>query len=109
MAIAVPKGKWPNHWPEKTVMTTNPRKSIRTKPIVFHKFQIGDVEDPWVYCAAPIYEWQTTEKGKWCAENCEGEMYLTSHADPVTYGYGFAIHGQLSDKNLTYYRLRWPD
>ena len=29
---------------------------------------MGDVEDPEIYCAEPIYQWQQTPAGKWCME-----------------------------------------
>ena len=32
--------------------------------MIFHQFNLGDVEDPDIYAAQPIWEWQQTEKGK---------------------------------------------
>ena len=37
--------------------------------IELHEFNMGDVEDPYLYAAEPIYQWQQTEKGKWAMEH----------------------------------------
>ena len=36
--------------------------AIRT---LLHEFRLGDVEDPEIYAAQPIWEWQQTEAGAW--------------------------------------------
>jgi hypothetical protein len=33
--------------------------------MILHEFTMGDVEDPYLYAAFPISEWQATEHGKW--------------------------------------------
>jgi hypothetical protein len=33
------------------------------KTMIFHEFTLGDVEDPEIYAAQPLCEWQTTEMG----------------------------------------------
>lgn len=33
--------------------------------MVVHTFNVGDVEDPFVYAAEPIWKWENTEQGKW--------------------------------------------
>ena len=32
--------------------------------VVVHKIRMGDVEDPDLYVAEPIYNWQQTDAGK---------------------------------------------
>lgn len=108
MAIVSKKQTWPNHFPnEKLRLESNPRKSMHTTKVTFHTFSIGDCEDPVLYAAYPISEWQQTEKGKWCCDNAEGEIVLHTFADPITFGYKAIISGSLNDKNLTYYKLKW--
>jgi hypothetical protein len=75
------------------------------RKVVLHKFRMGDVEDPELYAAQPIYEWQQTEIGKWCMENATDLEYHTN-IDHATMGYSVAITGILSGKHLTYFLLK---
>jgi hypothetical protein len=74
--------------------------------INFHSFRLGDVEDPDIYAAQPIYEWQQTEKGKWVMEYAHD---LTYHVitDNESWGYKVVIRGGLSEKAAVEYFLKW--
>jgi hypothetical protein len=74
--------------------------------ILLYSFTLGDVEDPELYAAQPIWEWQQTEAGKWCMEHAK-DLHWTSGTDFNAYGYKFNIVGTLSPEDCTYYRLRW--
>lgn len=77
--------------------------------ITFHTFQMGDVDDVDVYVAAPIYDWQQTEHGRWVMKNAQDLKYYTS-ADPSTFGYRVSIIGELEHGPLvTEYFLKWPN
>lgn len=105
--MAITGKKW---WmPERHPLYRIPRQSMQTHKVVVHRFTIGDVEEPYLYAAGPIREWEQSEKGRWCLENCEGEMTMISRPDSMMYGYEVAIQGELSDKNLTYFRLKFGD
>ena len=69
---------------------------------------MGDVEDVEIYVAQPIYEWQQTEAGKWCMEHAENLHYLTEF-DPIVFGYQITIAGDLKDKLVTEFLLRWKN
>lgn len=76
--------------------------------INFHTFTMGDVEDPEIYAAEPIHQWQQTEQGRWVMKHAHN---LTYHQQPdaVTWGYRFVIRGDLNDpRKITEYFLRWP-
>ena len=107
MAITLSK-TWPNQLPEKLRIHQNPRIGMSTRTVVLHTFDVGDVEDPMLYSMIPINEWRQSDKGKWCMENCEGEMYLCSSADAVSFGYKIALQGQMSEQNYTFFKLKWP-
>ena len=32
--------------------------------LVVHEFTLGDVDDPEIYAAVPLYEWQLSDAGK---------------------------------------------
>ena len=36
---------------------------------VVYQFKIGDVEDPEIYAAEPLWQWQQSEAGKWIMEH----------------------------------------
>ena len=59
--------------------------------ITLHTFTMGDVEDPYLYAAFPISEWQKTEHGQWVMEHVVGEPIFWWRADPNSYGFRVAI------------------
>ena len=75
--------------------------------IALHTCTMGDVEDPYLYAAFPISEWQKTEKGRWVMEHAIGESTFWCRADPNTYGFRVTIQGELSDVDCTYFELKW--
>lgn len=72
-----------------------------------HKFRMGDCEDPELYVAQPIYEWQQTEHGKWVMKHGKDTQYHM-HVDPITYGYQVVITAHITPKRWTEYCLRFP-
>ena len=39
------------------------------KEVVVHSFSLGDVDDPDLYAAQPLYEWEKSEAGQWVMKN----------------------------------------
>jgi hypothetical protein len=76
------------------------------KKIIVHRFFMGDVEDPEIYAAQPIWEWQQTPKGAWLMKNGD-DLTFHIHMNPATYGYDVHITCGLEGKKLTEYYLRW--
>jgi hypothetical protein len=73
----------------------------------FHRFNVGDVEDPEIIAGWPIAEWQKTEKGQWVMRNAHDLTYH-SQIDKNYWGYDFVIRGTITDpKKVTEYLLRW--
>lgn len=66
---------------------------------------MGDVEDPEIYCAQSIYEWQQTEQGKWCMEKATDTTFNIM-ADPNGFEYRVTITGWLSGKYATFYAIK---
>lgn len=68
---------------------------------------MGDVEDPDIYAAQPIYEWQQTEQGTWAMEHAHDLTYYIG-ADPHGFGYLITIRGDLvKGPLLTEYLLKY--
>jgi len=72
---------------------------------ILTSFQMGDVEDPELYCAEPIWRWQQTEQGKWCMDHAEDVRY-NIYPDDYSYGYKVTITGILEGKYATLYALK---
>ena len=107
MAIRSSK-RWPDQLPERFALHENPRNTVRTRKVILHSFPVGDVEDPFFYASLPIQEWRATEKGQWCMEHCEGEIYFCSSPDQETFGYHVALQGEMTEQNFTFFKLKWP-
>lgn len=73
--------------------------------IILHEFTMMDCEDPQIYIAQPIYEWQKTEIGKWCMENAT-DLEYHYNLEHTTMGYRVVITGALGGKNLSYFLLK---
>ncbi len=72
---------------------------------IVHRFSMGDVEDPEVYMAQPIYDWQQTDHGKWVMANTKDPTYHIN-ADPISFGYQIVITAHVTPKRWTEYILR---
>ena len=75
--------------------------------VVCHKIRMGDVEDPDLFVAEPIWQWQQTEMGKWVMENAVQEPLWQRMADPVMWGHKYIITAEFEGKKLTEYYLRF--
>jgi hypothetical protein len=75
--------------------------------VVAHQFNLGDVDDPEIYAASPIWEWQQSEPGKFIMEHAVNKPEWHRHLDHTTYGYQYAITAELEAKKLSEFYLRW--
>ena len=98
-----------NRIPDTLKLHTLPSNSFNLHKVILYKCFIGDVEDPYIWAADPIMRWQDTEQGRWCLDNCEGDIVFHTAVDHRGLGYQVVIQGNLNDKNLTYFKLRWGD
>lgn len=82
---------------------------VEVRQILVHRFKIGDVDDPEIYAAEPIYNWQQTDAGKWVMSHAvEPPVWHRYHAT-VTYDYEYAITAKLTAKDITYFWLKWGE
>lgn len=75
--------------------------------LIVHSFTLSDVEDPELYAAGPIWDWQQSPPGIWVLEHCIKEPYFTTALDPYSYGYVIRIIADLENEDVTYYNLKW--
>lgn len=74
--------------------------------VVFHSFTLGDVDDPDIYVAQPISEWQQTEQGQWVMAHCSDPRYSYS-PDATSWGHRVRLYGDLSDPDAIFFQLKW--
>ena len=76
------------------------------REVVVHEFTMGDVEDPELYAAEPLYKWEKSEEGQWIMEHAIETPCWYRIPDMLQYGYRFQVRAKLSGPRLTEYLLR---
>ena len=76
------------------------------REVVVHEFTMGDVEDPDLYAAEPLWKWQQSEIGQWVMENAVETPSWYRIPDTLQYGYKFQVRAKLMGPRLTEYLLR---
>lgn len=82
-------------------------QAVRFSDVCVHEFTMGDVEDPELYAAHPLWEWQQSEQGQWVMEHAVETPYWISAADYTTYGYKVKVMARLSDPDKTFWTLKY--
>lgn len=80
---------------------------VTTKEIVVHTFQMGDVDDPDLYAAEPLYQWQQSDQGKWVMERAVETPVWHRMADPINWGHKYMVTATFQEKHLTEFYLRF--
>jgi hypothetical protein len=74
---------------------------------VVHTINMGDVEDPDLFVASPIYDWQQTEAGKFIMEKSNPAPIWFRNVSMNTYGVTYTIVASLEDADYTYWSLKY--
>ena len=80
---------------------------VRFSDICVHEFTMGDVEDPDLYAAQPIWEWQQSESGQFVMAHAVEPPYWIRQVDHSSYGTKYKIIARLSEPNQTFFRLKF--
>lgn len=82
-----------------------------TKPTLLYQAGFGDYSSPEIIASGIVSEWEQTEQGRWAKKHCSNEktwyicdINIDENDDSV---YAVKVYGNMSDRNLTYYRLKW--
>jgi len=100
-----PESKY-KHWKAEEVKVIGDR-AVRFSDVCVHEFLVGDVEDPVIYAAEPICNWQESESGKWVMENAVEQPYYIQSMDYNSWGHRYKIMARLSEQNQTFWKLKW--
>ncbi len=78
-------------------------------PIVVkaHTFTVSDVDDPDIYAAEPIFEWQNSEAGKWMMKHSSPVPSWHQETDFATWGTRYLIRGYLTPELYTFWKLKY--
>jgi hypothetical protein len=77
--------------------------------VIVHRFQMGDVEDPDLYAAQPLWEWQQSEMGSWVMEHSVETPMWHRQSNPNQYHIDYAVQAWLRGADYTYWVLKWSD
>ena len=80
---------------------------MEIKTVVVHSFSVGDAEDPDLYAAVPLIDWEKSEQGQWIMEHAVDTPVWQRHVDHQTYGYRYKIVARLTDRDYTFWTLKW--
>ena len=116
MAIAKTKGY--QFEPAQGYLGRGPRKDTyrymiindrveEVREVMVHEFTMGDVEDPDLYAAEPLWKWQQSEEGAWIMENAVETPSWYRIPDQMQYGYRYEIRAKLSGARLTEWLLKY--
>lgn len=76
------------------------------REVIVYEFTLGDVEDPDLYAAQPLWEWQQSEQGQWIMQNAVETPSWYRIPDMLQYGYKFQVRAKLMGPRLTEFILR---
>jgi hypothetical protein len=100
-------------WPvtNKYVIINTPEgdRVEEVKEIIVHQFSMGDVEDPDLYAATPLWEWEKSEQGQWVMKNAVDTPTWYRMADTSIFGYKYQIRAKLMGPALTEWLLRFGE
>lgn len=77
------------------------------KTVIVHEFSMGDVDDPDLYAAQPLCEWEQSEIGQWVIKNACDTPTWHRIADQTMFGYRYQIRAKLMGAPLTEWLLRY--
>lgn len=89
-------------WQYDTEEPTEP-----TTRYVVHTIRMGDVEDPDLMVAQPLYDWEKSEAGQWAMKNSNPTPSFHRMVDHLAYGCSYNICVYFTHKQLTYWKLKY--
>lgn len=80
---------------------------VEVKDVVVHTFTLSDVDDPDIYAAGPMFDWERSDAGRWVTAHAVEQPIWHRMVDPAMYGYKYKITARLKAKDYTYWALKW--
>lgn len=95
-----------SHWRPDQVELVDGRP-VRFRDVCVHEFAVSDNDDPEIYAAEPLWQWQKSEAGQWIMANAAAQPYWINHIKHESMCYQFKVMARLSEQNETFWRLKW--
>ena len=77
------------------------------REVTVHEFTMGDVDDPEIYAAQPIWEWQKSERGQWVMNNAYEVPIYHHQQDFASMQHKYVIRAKFMGPALTEWLLRY--
>jgi hypothetical protein len=75
--------------------------------VIVKQIRMCDCEDPDLFVAQPIWEWQQTEAGKYVMQHSKPKPMWLRSLDSYTYGYTYSIKAYLTPEEVTFFELKY--
>ena len=82
-------------------------RAVKFRDVCVHQIRMGDVEDPDLCVANPIWDWQNSDAGKFIMEHAVEKPYWIRGTDYTIYGHNYRIMARLSEQNEMFWKLKW--
>ena len=82
-------------------------RAYKIYKVIVHQFRMGDVEDPDLYAAQPLWEWQESEMGKWVMERAVKVPEWHRNINYIDYHFEYIVVAKLKDIDYTFWTLKW--
>jgi hypothetical protein len=83
------------------------RGDIITTSYIVHRFYVSDAEDPDIYAAGPMFDWERSEAGGWIMANAYDKPSWHRQRDYNSYGYKYIIKADLTPEQITFFELKY--
>lgn len=80
-------------------------KKLLTK--IVHRFNIAEADDPDIFAAQPLWEWQQSEAGKFIMEKAIETPIWNKQLNHETFSYTFVITAKLFEADALYFELKF--
>jgi hypothetical protein len=82
-------------------------QAVKYSDVCVHEFRMGDVEDPDLYAAQPLSDWQNSESGAWVMAHAVDVPFWHRVPDPHSYGFKYLIIARLSEPDQLFWTLKY--
>jgi hypothetical protein len=71
------------------------------------EFRVGDVEDPDLYAAIPLAQWESSEEGEFAIKHSLKQPEWIRLSDPSTMSYVYRIVAYFDDATYVLWKLKF--
>jgi hypothetical protein len=91
----------------KTVEKNGVQNVEEYHKVIVHQFKMSDVEDPDLYAAEPLHQWQESDPGKFVMEHAVEKPEWHRNTNFDIFGYRYVVIAELEKKKLSEFYMRW--